>query len=129
MKITGLLKQMELKTVVKRLNEFANASLAADWDNVGLLVEPSGKLLVERILITNDLTEPVFEEALKLKSNMIISYHPPIFSPLKRLTQSQWKERLMVKCIENRIAVYSPHTSWDAIEGGINEWLLKPFGN
>ena len=59
---------------------------------------------------------------------MIISYHPAIFQPLKRLTQAEWKQRSIVKCIENRIAVYSPHTAWDTIDGGINDWILQAFG-
>ena len=59
---------------------------------------------------------------------MIISYHPPIFQAFKRLTQADWKHRFIIKCIENRIAVYSPHTSWDSIEGGINDWILDAFG-
>jgi hypothetical protein len=33
---------MNLKEVVARLNTFAPLSLAASWDNVGLLIEPSG---------------------------------------------------------------------------------------
>jgi putative NIF3 family GTP cyclohydrolase 1 type 2 len=33
---------LNLKEVVARLNTFAPLSLAASWDNVGLLVEPSG---------------------------------------------------------------------------------------
>lgn len=56
---------MDLKLVVKRLQEYANLNLAADWDNVGLLVEPCDKLLVKKVLVTNDLTEPVLEESIK----------------------------------------------------------------
>jgi dinuclear metal center YbgI/SA1388 family protein len=123
------LSKMNLITVVKRLEQYATKKLACDWDNVGLLVEPSADMNIEKILLTNDLTEPVLDEAIQKKVNMIISYHPPIFSPLKRLTQSDWKQRLIVKCIEQNIAVYSPHTAWDSIEGGINDYLLKPFGN
>jgi hypothetical protein len=33
---------LNLKEVVASLNTFAPLSLAASWDNVGLLVEPSG---------------------------------------------------------------------------------------
>ena len=122
------LDSMDLKLVVKRLQEYAPLSIACDWDNVGLLVEPTDPLKVERILLTNDLTEPVLEEAIKKNANMIISYHPAIFNPLKRLTQVEWKQRSMVKCIEKRIAVYSPHTTWDSVDGGINDWILKAFG-
>ena len=80
------------------------------------------------VFLTNDLTEPVLDEAVKASTDLIISYHPPLFRPFKRLTSKSWKERIAVKCIEERIALFSPHTSWDAVPGGINTWLLAPFG-
>jgi len=120
---------MELDTVVKRLNAFAPISLAGSWDNVGLLIEPLDKRPIKNILLTNDLTEPVMDEALQQGSDMILSYHPPIFRPMKRFTSKNWKERIVLRCAQQNIALYSPHTSWDAIKGGINEWLLIPFGN
>ncbi|XP_067650696.1 NIF3-like protein 1 [Haliotis asinina] len=121
------LEGMELKKVVNILNEFANTSLAESWDNVGLLTEPSAPHSVRTILLTNDLTVPVLDEAIEKNADMILSYHPPIFSPLKRLTQKSWKEKLIVKCLEKRIAVYSPHTCYDALSGGVNDWLISAF--
>lgn len=32
---------MDLKSVVKKLQQFADPNLAESWDNVGLLVEPT----------------------------------------------------------------------------------------
>ena len=122
------LDKMDLKIVVRRLQEYAPLPLACDWDNVGLLVEPTDALVVKKILVTNDLTEPVLEEAIKKNANLIVSYHPAIFHPLKRLTQADWKQRTIVKCIEKRIAVYCPHTTWDSVDGGINDWILTAFG-
>lgn len=46
---------MELKEVVKVLEEYAPQRLAADWDNVGLLLEPSS-LIVHKLMLTNDFT-------------------------------------------------------------------------
>lgn len=82
---------------------------------------------IQKILLTNDLTENVIQEVLEKNADMIISYHPPIFEKLKRITQSSWKERLISICIENRIAIYSPHTAWDSVPGGVNDWLVKAF--
>ena len=115
---------MELGEIVKKLQSFAGPSLAESWDNTGLLVEPSSPHIVRSLMLTNDLTEPVVAEAIKIKSNMILSYHPPVFQPLKRLVQHSWKERIVVKCIENRLAIFSPHTTYDTIEGGVNDWLI-----
>ena len=49
---------------------------------------------VKKVLLTNDLTEPVLSEALEEKVDMVVSYHPPLFRPLKRLTKGNWKERV-----------------------------------
>lgn len=119
---------MEFSKFVKRLDHIFKISLAESWDNVGLLIQPSSPIIIKRIFLTNDLTEPVLDEAISNGANFIISYHPPVFRPFKRLTQNSAKERIIVKCIENKIAVYSPHTALDAVAGGLNDWLLSPFG-
>ena len=95
--------------VVSELEGLAPTSLAESWDNVGLLIEPSGskevgeqkhfhialtQRQVKKILLTNDLTEPVLSEAVEEKVDLVISYHPPLFRPFKRLTKGNWKERV-----------------------------------
>ena len=108
-------KRVKLETqVVSQLEGVAPTSLAESWDNVGLLIEPSGSKevrkisnlstfwalfakgspQVRKILLTNDLTEPVLSEAVEEKVDMVVSYHPPLFRPLKRLTKGNWKERV-----------------------------------
>ena len=82
---------------------------------------------VKHILLTNDLTLPVLSEAIEMKTDLILAYHPPLFQKFKRLLQSDWKQRVAIKCIENRIAVYSPHTCYDALQNGVNDWLISPF--
>ncbi|GAB6028623.1 NGG1 interacting factor [Chamberlinius hualienensis] len=120
-----------LKDVIRALERWAPLNLAEKWDNVGLLLEPSEPILVNRMMLTNDLTEEVCSEAISKDVNLILSYHPPLFAPVKKLTRSHWKERCAIRCIENKIAVYSPHTCWDALSKGVNDWLalaFKPIG-
>ncbi|KAJ7408092.1 NIF3-like protein 1 [Willisornis vidua] len=119
---------MDLREVVSALNDFASLSLAESWDNVGLLVEPSPPHAVNTLFLTNDLTEEVMEEAVQKKADLILSYHPPIFAPLKRVTWGTWKERLVVRALERRIGIYSPHTAYDAAPHGVNNWLAKALG-
>lgn len=118
---------LPLRSVVDSLNSFADLKLAASWDNVGLLIEPTEPKTISHVLLTNDLTEDVMQEAVDLKTDLIISYHPPIFSPLKSITTRTWKERIAAKCLENKIALYSPHTSFDSVVGGVNDWLATAF--
>lgn len=42
---------------------------------------------ITKILLTNDLTEDVALEAKEQNCEMIISYHPPIFAPIKSVVQ------------------------------------------
>uniref|UniRef100_A0A3Q4H307 NIF3-like protein 1 n=1 Tax=Neolamprologus brichardi TaxID=32507 RepID=A0A3Q4H307_NEOBR len=120
---------MELKEVLQVLEQLAPLSLAESWDNVGLLVEPSKPRPVKTILLTNDLTDAVMEEAVAVSCDLIISYHPPLFRPIKRLVQKDWKQRLAVRAVEAGIAVFSPHTSWDCVKGGVNDWLVGGLGS
>ncbi|PNI66852.1 NIF3L1 isoform 4 [Pan troglodytes] len=119
---------MDLKALLSSLNDFASLSFAESWDNVGLLVEPSPPHTVNTLFLTNDLTEEVMEEVLQKKADLILSYHPPIFRPMKRITWNTWKERLVIRALENRVGIYSPHTAYDAAPQGVNNWLAKGLG-
>ena len=124
---------MELQRIVSELHKMFPPCLAEDWDNVGLLVEPSSHVqqLVNHIVLTNDLTEQVMEEVEKAvpKAGLIIAYHPPIFKPIKTLTRGAVKERIILKAVESRIAIYSPHTAADSVSGGVNDWLADGLGD
>lgn len=120
---------MDLKEVLEVLEQLAPLSLAESWDNVGLLVEPSKARPIKTILLTNDLTESVMEEAETMGCDLIISYHPPLFRSIKRLVQKDWKQRLAVRAVEAGMAVFSPHTSWDSVKGGVNDWLVGGLGS
>lgn len=113
--------------ILDRLDKHVPLELAADWDNVGIITKPTQPVKVFNILLTIDLNEKIVEEAIKKRVQFIISYHPPIFQPIKRLNPSSWKEKALLMCIEHKITVYSPHTALDAIKGGINDWLISSF--
>lgn len=125
--INYLSRIMKVKELIRQLELLAPLNLAESWDNVGLLVEPSADSNVKKVLTTIDLTEPVLEEAIKKQCYFILSYHPPIFRSFKRLLLSNAKDRIVMKCIANNITVYSPHTSWDSIDNGVNDWIVSCF--
>lgn len=99
------LKGVSLKSVLDFLESFAPKALAEDWDNTGLLIEPQSPKLISNVLLTNDLTEDVVEEAVNCRTDLIISYHPPIFRPFKSVTTSSWKVwRIVFKILINKSA-------------------------
>ncbi|GBG30827.1 NIF3-like protein 1 [Hondaea fermentalgiana] len=105
--------------------------LAESWDNTGLLVDPGAEPAEERsgILLTNDLTEAVVQEAVDLNVGFIYTYHPMPFRGQKRLTQEDATQRIVTRCIREDIVVYSPHTACDNAFGGVNDWLAASFGS
>ncbi len=109
--------------VEQTMHTIAPPSLAQSWDNVGLLVGDRSASC-KRVLLCIDLTPEVLDEAIKTKCNMVISYHPVIFKPIKRLVaQTSDTSSIVHQAIAAGIAVYSPHTAMDAADGGTNDML------
>jgi len=116
------------ETVLSALENLAPLHLAESWDNVGLLIDPGEQVGFEHALITIDLTDEVLEEALERQADLIVAYHPPIFSGLKRLRHTVAKERIVLRTLRSGLTVYSPHTALDAASGGMGDWLARALG-
>ncbi|KZP24146.1 NGG1p interacting factor 3 [Athelia psychrophila] len=115
-----------LKAVTKCMERIAPLRLAEKWDNVGILLEsPVQRPNANRVLLTIDLTTAVQKEALSTSTSVIIAYHPAIFKPLSSVTLSNPLQASLLQCAANGISVYSPHTSCDAVLGGVNDWLAE----
>lgn len=118
-----------LDAALAALDDIAPLRLAAPWDNVGLLVDPTGAdTPVRRIFLCIDLTEPVFAEALEDGADLIVAYHPIIFGGFERLDRADGQRRTVIDAIREGIAVYSPHTAADSAPGGVCDWLLDAVG-
>ena len=124
-----MMDRVTLKALCAALEELAPLHGAAPWDNVGLLLEPRVDAEVSRVLLCIDLSEPVVDEALELGASLVVAYHPPIFSGVKRLTQSRPLDRSIMRLIGAQVALYSPHTALDAVPGGVCDWLAEGLGS
>lgn len=116
---------MLVRDLVAVLESIAPLSFAESWDRVGLLVGDESRELRGPVLLTIDLNQSVLDEAACLGAGMIVAYHPPIWEPMARLTTRDAAQRLVLTAVEKGIAIYSPHTALDAVEGGISDWLCE----
>lgn len=117
---------MKIKTIASAVNTIADIKLAQDWDNVGLLVGDVNKN-IKNILVTIDVTKAVVEEAKKLKTDLILSYHPIIWDGLKQVVPTGESE-VVYELIRAGICVYSIHTAYDVAAGGVNDQLADILG-
>lgn len=103
---------MKCKDIIKVLEELAPVKLAEEWDNVGLLAGNKEKE-VRRIMLALDATESVIKEAAIKQVDMLITHHPLIFSPMKKITYDDFNGRRLIHLIGNDIAYYAMHTNFD----------------
>jgi dinuclear metal center YbgI/SA1388 family protein len=114
---------MKLQTIIEALEQIAPTRHAEAWDNVGLLAgDPAQE--VSSALLAIDYTDEVAAEREALGCEIVIAYHPPIFSAIKRLTAGH----LVFDAIARGVAIYSPHTALDVAEGGTNDVLCDVLG-
>ncbi|MDO9261798.1 MAG: Nif3-like dinuclear metal center hexameric protein [Flavobacteriaceae bacterium] len=118
---------MTIQEITKIIEEIAPLTYAEDFDNVGLLVgNPDEK--VTGVLVTLDTLEAVVDEAIAKNCNLIISFHPIIFSGLKNLTGKNYVERVVTKAIQHKIAIYATHTALDNSKVGVNAKICEVLG-
>ena len=118
---------MIIKEVIDLIEDFAPTKYAEDFDNVGLLVGDSSTE-VTGALITLDTLEATVDEAIAKNCNLIISFHPIIFSGLKKLTGKDYVQRTVLKAIKNDIAIYAIHTALDNQHKGVNDMICEKIG-
>jgi len=111
----------EITNIIENL---APIGYAYKWDNVGLQVG-SKKDSVKSILTTLEITDAILNEAIENDVNMIITHHPMIFSPLKKIIKEDLKGKLIYKAIQNNISIYATHTNIDIAPGGLNDYIAN----
>jgi dinuclear metal center YbgI/SA1388 family protein len=113
---------MKLQTLLAQLAPLAPLDLAAEWDNVGLLLgDPDTD--VRRVLTCLTVTPEVVAEATDERADLIIAHHPILFNSVKQLTAAGIEGRMVLTLARFNVAVYSAHTAYDNASGGINQQI------
>jgi dinuclear metal center YbgI/SA1388 family protein len=118
---------IQIKDIIQALEAWAPPSLQESYDNSRLITgvptdECSGAL------ICLDSLECIVDEAIETKCNLIIAHHPIVFSGIKSLTGKTYIERVVIKAIQNNIAIYALHTNLDSIQDGVSFKMANLLG-
>ena len=116
-----------IKDIADCLESLAPLSYQEDYDNSGLITGNPDDT-VTGILISLDCTEAVVDEAIKTSCNLIIAHHPILFKGIKKLTGRTYVERVIIKAIQHRIAIYAIHTNLDNVITGVNKKIATKIG-
>jgi dinuclear metal center YbgI/SA1388 family protein len=119
-------ENMKVRDIADAIDGIVPLKLAQDWDNVGLLIG-NPEQNVKNVLLTIDITGAVVDEAKKLKTDLIISYHPVIWDGLKKIT-ARGPASVVYDLIRSKISVFSIHTALDSAGGGVNDGLAEMIG-
>ncbi len=118
---------MKIKEITDIIEDFAPLSLQESYDNSGLIVgRPTDE--VHKALLAVDVTEEVMDEAEREGCDIIITHHPIIFHPLKRLNSANAVERCVERAIRKGIALYACHTNLDSTADGMSWRLASMLG-
>lgn len=119
--------RMKLRSVLEEIDRAAPFALAADWDNVGLMVgDPDRE--VRRLGIALDPLPEAVAEAADRGCEALLTHHPLFFSPIRRLDLSRDPGRAVLAAVERGVAVLAAHTNWDSAEGGVSFELARLLG-
>jgi dinuclear metal center YbgI/SA1388 family protein len=115
---------MNIKQVIKIIENLAPIEYAEKFDNVGLLIG-SYHAKITNILITLDVTCEVINEAIHKNCNLIITFHPILFNSVKCIIKEKYQHNIIIKSIKNNINIYSCHTNLDVMFNGSNNCLSR----
>ena len=98
--------------IIQKIEERYPTRYALEWDNVGLLAGRMDKE-IKKIYIALDATDEVIDEAVTWGADMLLTHHPMIFKPVKRVTDQDFIGRRLMKMIQNDLSYYAMHTNYD----------------
>lgn len=118
---------MKIRDIITLFEELSPLAYSEGFDNTGLLVGDANADITG-ILVTLDTLEAVVDEAIAKKCNLIVSFHPIIFSGMKKIIGKTYVERVVQKAIKHDIAIYSNHTALDNSWNGVNAKICEKLG-
>ena len=118
-----IMRQPVVSTIYQAIDAFAPFASALPYDNAGLLVG-DGNIPVTGVALGLDLTCELIEYAHSQRCNLIITHHPVIFQPVRRISVHHPVYQL-ARYGMNAICA---HTNLDAAAGGVNDVLAQAIG-
>jgi dinuclear metal center YbgI/SA1388 family protein len=105
---------MKVNELITRLNKKFPEYIQEPYDNTGsqILFHEDD---IKKIYICLDADFNTVNDARQKGCNLIISHHPLIFRPIKKIISTESKSGIIIDVISSRMSLYSMHTNFDKI--------------
>lgn len=113
--------------VVRALGAAVPWGQAAEWDRVGLHVG-AGAAEATGVLVALDATPAVVDEATERGCNTLVTHHPLLFKPVRRVTADDPVGGLVLRMAQAGVAHVAVHTNLDAAADGVSVALARQIG-
>ena len=113
--------------LIRLLDELAPPHLAESWDNVGLQIG-SRNWPVKKVWTALDPLPEVVAAAIENGVDLLVTHHPLIFKPLKRIDSDTPTGRIAEMALAAKLAIFCAHTNLDSVAGGVNDVLADRMG-
>jgi len=107
--------------LIDALGELAPWELAEEWDNPGLQVGDR-EATVETVSVALDPAPEEVDEALMTGAHLLVTHHPLIFHPMRRVDLGESEARLLARIIRGGLAWFPPTPISTQPRGG---WLIS----
>ena len=108
------IKMNKVSEILSYITEVAPIHWQESYDNSGLLVGDANAL-VDKVLLTLDLTEQVIDEAIENSFHLVISHHPLIFKGIKKVNSEDFVGRRILSMLQTDVCYYAMHTNFDVM--------------
>ena len=108
--------------IISKIEKYASLDLAETWDNSGWQINLDHDY-TNKVLVALSFTKDVLEQAITNDCDLVITHHPLIFNPVKKISNS-----LITEALKNNICVYCAHTNLDKTYGSTTDALCGVLG-
>ena len=120
-------KQIRVADIVDLMERMAPPLLSESWDNCGLQVGDT-QWPVKSVTVALDPLLPVIQSAVDRGIDMLVTHHPLIFRPLRKIDPSAGEGKIIAAALAAKLAIYAAHTNLDSAREGVNDILARAVG-
>lgn len=113
-----------IQDIYSWLDGLAPFATAEGFDNVGLLLGDKTRE-VRKVFFCLDANLTNVEEAIRFGAELIVTHHPLIFRPLRRIDYTTPAGQALCKMVAAGMGLISAHTNWDRAPGGVSDALAE----